>query len=240
MRALIIDDSRLARQELKHLLKGYENIVIVGEAANADEATVLINQLQPDLLFLDIQMPGKDGFELLESLEEAPKVIFVTAYDEYALKAFDYNALDYLQKPLQEDRLAAAIDKVVNDKLPKPAAGNSDGLLGAESQVFVKDGEQCWFVKLGDVRLLEVEGSYTKLHFDTHKPTVPKTLNHLESRLDPATFFRANRQQMINLKWIDRIEPWFSGSLRVHLKGDAEPIEISRRQTTRFKDLLSL
>ncbi len=239
MRALIIEDSRLARQELKHLLKGFPEVTIAGEAANADEAEALIAQLKPDLLFLDIQMPGRNGFELLEALEEAPDVIFTTAYDQYAVKAFEINALDYLQKPLQPERLRAAIEKVSACRTPPARPSPGSPALTAESQVFVKDGERCWFVKLSQVRLLEIEGSYTKIHFGHHSPMIPKTLNALEARLDPQTFFRANRQQMINLKWIDQIEPWFSGGLRITLTG-GETVEVSRRQANRFRELTSL
>lgn len=260
MRALIIEDSRLARQELKHLLAGFPSIELLGEAENAEQALELIPKLEPDLLFLDIQMPGKDGFELLEELEEAPAVIFTTAYDQYALKAFDYNALDYLQKPIQKDRLAAAIEKVTTKKVASnevasaalvPHSSKSDGripadttagsqaLLSPTSQVFVKDGDNCWFVKLGDVRLFEIEGSYTRIHFSDHKPMIPKTLNQLETRLDPSVFFRANRQQIVNLSSIQNIEPWFSGGLKLTLSG-GEEVEISRRQASKFKELTSL
>lgn len=245
MDAIIVEDSRLARQELKHLLKDIPEVTIIGEAVNADEALKLIPQLKPDLLFLDIQMPGKNGFELLEELDNTPHVIFTTAYDQYALKAFDYNALDYLQKPISKDRLAAALEKVSNNQLSTTSEQSEDPEqvkrvegLTSDSQVFVKDGDNCWFVKLAQIRLFEVDGSYTKIHFEDHHPMIPKTLNYLETRVDPKTFFRANRQQMINLKHIDKIEPWFSGGIKIYLKG-GEEIEVSRRQATKFKELMS-
>lgn len=240
MKTLIIDDSRLARNELKRLLKEFDNVQIVGEAASADEAKEKINELKPDLIFLDIQMPGKNGFELLEELEVLPEVIFSTAYDEYALKAFEYNALDYLVKPVQKQRLAGSVSKVY-DKIKKrenEQNSNQEGILTINDQVFVKDGERCWFVQLAEIRLFEVSGNYTTVYFDTSKPMITRTLNYLESRLDEKTFFRANRQQIINLKWIERIEPWFSGSLRIYLKG-GEEIDVSRRQTLKFKELMS-
>jgi two-component system LytT family response regulator len=187
MKALVIDDSRLARNELKRLLKEFETIEVVGEAADASEAKELIEEKKPDLIFLDIQMPGKNGFELLEELEEVPEVIFTTAYDEYAIKAFDYNALDYLQKPIQKDRLLGAINKV-SDKKEKVAARSEDRMT-ENHQVFVKDGDKCWFVQLSEVRLFEVDGNYTKLYFEDNKPMIPRTLNYLETRLDPQTFF---------------------------------------------------
>lgn len=236
MKSIVIDDSRLARNELKRLLKEFDNVQVVGEAANAMEAKEKIETEKPDLIFLDIQMPGKNGFELLEDLEYVPEVIFTTAYDEYALKAFEYNALDYLQKPVQKDRLAGAVSKVA-EKKEKRENENEDRMT-EDDQVFVKDGDNCWFVQLSKVRLLEVDGNYTKLYFEDNKPMIPRTLNYLESRLDPKTFFRANRQQIINLKWVDRIEPWFSGSIKIYMKGGHE-VDVSRRQTQRFKDLMS-
>ncbi len=236
MKALVVDDSRLARNELKRLLKEFDHVEVIGEAANAMEAKEKIENDKPDLVFLDIQMPGKNGFELLEDLEYVPDIIFTTAYDEYAIKAFEYNALDYLQKPVQKDRLAGAVSKVTEKKEKTELAG--EDRMTENDQVFVKDGEKCWFVQLSNVRLFEVDGNYTKLYFDEEKPMIPRTLNYLESRLDPKTFFRANRQQVINLKWVDRIEPWFSGSIKIYMKGGHE-VDVSRRQTQRFKDLMS-
>lgn len=235
MKALIIDDTRLARQELVYQLTDQEDIEIVGEAQNSEEAELLIKQFQPDLLFLDIQMPGRTGFDLLESLDEVPHVIFTTAYSEYAMKAFEVNALDYLKKPIIKERLKTALDKVRERMSEK----NEDRkMLTANSQVFVKDGERCWFVALKDVRILEIWDNYTRIYFQDEKPMIPRTLNYMESRLDPETFFRANRQQIVNLTWIERIEPWFSGSIRLFLK-DGSEVEVSRRQTAKFKQLMS-
>lgn len=245
MKALLVDDERLARNELRRLLDNFPKINIVGEAANAEEAIQLIDDLKPDLLFLDIQMPGKNGFELLQSLEgHVPEVIFTTAYDEYAIKAFEFNALDYLLKPVEQHRLAEAIQRVEEElshhEQDKKAKEEGHGkLLTENDQVFVKDGEKCWFVRLGKVRLFESMGNYVRLHFDDQKPLVLKSLNALEDRLDPKTYFRANRKHIINLSWIDKIEPWFSGGLLVTLRG-GDRIEISRRQAIRFKELLSL
>lgn len=244
MKTLLIDDERLARAELRRLLENFPNVTIIGEAANADEALPMIEDLQPDLLFLDIQMPGKNGFELLQSLEgKAPEVIFTTAYDDYAIKAFEFNALDYLLKPVELHRLTEALNRVEEDRRPADdaatAAKETPRPLSETDQVFVKDGERCWFVKLEKVRLFESMGNYVRLYFDDQKPLVLKSLNALEDRLEPATFFRANRKHIINLHWIEKIEPWFSGGLLVTLRG-GDKIEISRRQAIRFKDLLSL
>uniref|UniRef100_UPI0040480A70 LytR/AlgR family response regulator transcription factor n=1 Tax=Roseivirga sp. TaxID=1964215 RepID=UPI0040480A70 len=238
MKALIIDDSDLARQELKHLLKNRDDVQVIGEAENAEIAVEKIAELKPELLFLDIQMPGKDGFELLQELDDAPEVIFTTAFNHYAMKAFDHNALDYLQKPIKEDRLALALEKAtvkIRDRNNKISDKN---ILGLKNQVFVKDGENCWFVSLADIRILEIMGSYTRIYFKDQKPMIPRSLNYMESRLDPEVFFRANRQQIINLKYIQRIEPWFSGTLKVYLK-DGEEIEVSRRQSIKFREVMS-
>jgi len=247
MRTIIIDDERLARNELRRLLENFPKVDIVGEAANADEALPMIDDLQPDLLFLDIQMPGKNGFELLQAIEgKAPEVVFTTAYDEYAIKAFEFNALDYLLKPVDLSRLSEAIHRVEEELHQSTVAERPDAvkdhtkLLGESDQVFVKDGEKCWFVKLGKVRLFESMGNYVRLYFDDQKPLVLKSLNALEDRLDPTTYFRANRKHIINLQWIDKIEPWFSGGLLVTLRGSNDKIEISRRQAIRFKEMMSL
>lgn len=243
MRAIIIDDERLARAELRKLLQEFPEVEIVDEAANAEEGIAKIDSQQPDLIFLDIQMPGKTGFDMLEQLEKAPHVIFTTAYDEYALRAFEVNALDYLLKPVEPKRLADAIHKLSGNEArePRPAVGEfqNNSLLGENDQVFVKDGERCWFVKLSDIRLFESVGNYAKVFFGPNKPLILKSLNALEERLDEKFFFRANRKHIVNLRMIDKIEPYFNGGLLLELKG-GEKIEVSRRQTVKFKEMMSL
>lgn len=239
MKVLIIDDERLARKELSTLLAEYKDIEILGEAANADEAEEMIDKLNPDLIFLDIQMPGKTGFELLESLEKTPKVIFTTAYDEYALKAFEFNALDYLLKPIEPKRLTESINKIRKEVEAQAERQKSGNQLTVNDQVFVKDGDNCWFVRLKDVRLFESDGNYIKVYFDKNKPMIHKSLNALDEKLDNKHFFRVSRKHIINLEWIDEIETWFNGGLMVKLKG-GDKVEVSRRQATKFKDLMSL
>ena len=242
MRAIIIDDERLARTELRKLLQDYPEVEVVDEAANADEGINKIDSLQPDLVFLDIQMPGKTGFDMLAELERAPHVIFTTAYDEYALKAFEVNALDYLLKPIEPKRLADAMQKlhVAETKENHIVPENfNQSILTEVDQVFVKDGERCWFVKLSDIRLFESVGNYAKVFFGANKPLILKSLNALEERLDPKTFFRANRKHIVNLRMIEKIEPYFNGGLLLELKG-GEKIEVSRRQTVKFKEMMSL
>lgn len=240
MKALVIDDERLARKELISLLSDYPKIEIVGEAVNADDAEEKIAELNPDLLFLDIQMPGRDGFELLESLDVVPKVIFTTAYDEYALKAFEVNALDYLLKPIRKERLEECIQKaLVEENIEKAQAESAVYKLKLNDRVFVKDGDKCWFVKLSDVRFFESDGNYIKVYFDNFKPMIHKSLNALDKKLDDRSFFRASRKHIVNLSWVESIEPWFNGGLLVKMKG-GEKIEVSRRQASKFKDLMSL
>jgi two-component system LytT family response regulator len=240
MTALLVDDSRPARSELRLLLHAFSDIQVVGEAKNITEAEAQLRELAPDVLFLDIEMPGGSGFDLLEALDTAPRVIFTTAYNEYAVQAFEHNALDYLLKPIEEGRLATTVAKV-RQQLAQVQSLEIPPVfpLSAQEQVFVKDGEQCWFVRLADIRLFEIQGSYTQIHFDQHRPLLPRTLQQLESRLDPKVFFRVNRQQIINLKWVERITPWFSHTLKIKLKEGPE-VELSRKQSILFRELMSL
>ena len=242
MKALLIDDERLARNELRRLLAAFPEITIAGEAANAKQAREQLVALAPDLIFLDVQMPGETGMELLESLEPpVPHVIFTTAYDEFAVKAFELNALDYLLKPVDPARLAAAIGRL--QEKTSGAAGSAKSVarerLAAEDKVFVREGDRCWFVEVKAIRRLESEGNYTRVHFENAQPQLFRSLNAMEERLDPKYFFRANRRESINLAWIDKIEPWFSGGLLVLLKGGAK-VELSRRQAQDFREKMSL
>ena len=244
MRALVIDDERLARKELINLLNQLETVEVVGEAVNVEDAKEKIDQLHPDVIFLDIQMPEKTGFDLLEELDNLPHVIFTTAYDEYALKAFQVNALDYLLKPIEPKRLEDAVLKLQGKMEGIAKREEQEGLgsqkkLTLEDQVFVKDGDRCWFVRLSNVRLFESDGNYIKVYFDTFKPMIHKSLNALDERLDEKSFFRASRKHIINLGWVEAIEPWFNGGLVVTLKG-GDRIEVSRRQAARFKEMMSL
>jgi two-component system LytT family response regulator len=232
MRALIVDDERIARQELRRLLGAHPEIEIVGEAKNGEEALALIVQLSPDLLFLDIQMPGMTGFELLDRLEDVPQVIFTTAYDSFAIKAFEVNALDYLMKPIAPERLAAALTKLKRAEIAKTAAKTLD-------QVFVRDGERCWIVRVAEIYLLESDGNYTRLFFGKERPLILRSLAALEERLDPSIFFRAGRKHIVNLKWIDHVENGVAGNLIVTLK-TGQQVEMSRRQSARLKEILSL
>ena len=239
MKTLLIDDERLARNELRRLLVAFPHIEIVGEARTAQQARELIGSVRPDLVFLDVQMPRETGLELLESLEPpAPRVIFTTAHDEFAVKAFELNALDYLLKPVDPERLATALARLEERSAVAPAAAPT-GRLANEDKVFVREGDRCWFVEVRTIRLLESEGNYTRVHFADAQPQLFRSLNAMEERLDAKFFFRANRRQIINLAWVEKIEPWFSGGLLVHLKGGAK-VELSRRQAQEFREQMSL
>ncbi|HEY0947418.1 MAG TPA: LytTR family DNA-binding domain-containing protein [Opitutaceae bacterium] len=240
MNALLIDDERLARSELRRLLAAHPEIAVAGEAANTAQARQQLDMLRPDIVFLDVQMPGESGLEFLASLEPpVPHVIFTTAYDEFAVKAFEFNALDYLLKPVDPARLAAAVEKLRARTVTPPVPVEKPARLAAEDKVFVREGDRCWFVEVRAIRLLESEGNYTRLHFDDAQPQLFRSLNAMEERLDRKYFFRANRRQIINLQWIEKIEPWFSGGLLVELKG-GEKVELSRRQAQEFREKMSL
>lgn len=235
--AIIIEDSRLARNELKDLLLDFTEINILAEAENADVAFELIKAHKPDLIFLDIQLPGKNGFQLLEMLNNVPMVVFTTAFDEYAIKSFEYNTLDYLLKPVNPKRLSLAIDKVrqkMTENEERP-----DKKLNFDDQIFIKEGDKCWMIKISEIYLFEVDGNYTKVFFRNEKASLSRSLNFIEKKLPPEKYFRANRNSIINIDYIQNIENWFSGNLMVKLPYDNQ-VEISRRQAVVFKELYSL
>jgi two-component system LytT family response regulator len=237
MKTILIDDERLARKELSTLLNEYDFIDIVDECANADEAVVSIKKHKPDLLFLDIEMPEKSGFDLLEELEEIPQVIFVTAFDEYAIKAFEVNATDYILKPVDPKRLDQLMSKL--EKPKKKMDSEQSSKLSYEDQIFIKDGDNCWFVKLSEIRYFESVGNYVKVYFGENKPMLLRSLNKIEERLDEKEFFRVNRKHIVNMTWVEKVDNWFSGGLKLTLK-NGEEIEVSRRQSQRFRENRSL
>ncbi len=234
---LIVDDERLAREELKSMLKSESNLEIIGEASNATEAIQMIHDLQPDLIFLDIQMPGMNGLEMLKKLEEIPQVIFTTAYDEYAIKAFEVDALDYLLKPIDPSRLAEALKKIsLQDDFDSTSQPIDRYPLGPKDKIFIKENDKCWFVEIEKIRYFESEGNYVKIYFDTFRPMVIRSLNAIEDTLDPKLFFRANRRYIVNLNYIENVENWFNGGLQFTLTNGIK-IEVSRRQSMKFKEL---
>jgi two-component system, LytTR family, response regulator len=249
MRALLVDDERLARLELRRLLERHPTVEIIGEAASIAEAESQILALRPSLIFLDIEMPGGNSFELLDRLDLAelspvPTIIFTTAFDRYALKAFEVQALDYLLKPIDPRRLDEALARIRKQTID---AALDAGKASIESlstqpflqQFFVRDGELCWMVKAEYLRLIESEGNYVRLLFGPNRPLILRSLQSLQQRLDPAVFFRANRTQIVNLKWVDQVELNPDGSLTVILR-DGHRVEFSRRQSQIFRDRMTL
>jgi two-component system, LytTR family, response regulator len=233
VKALLVDDERLARSGLRRLLESHDDVTIVGEAANADDALSQIRRLNPDVVFLDVEMPGRSGLELLEELEDFPAVIFTTAYQEYAVRAFEVSALDYLLKPIAADRLDAALDKVRKIVSPRGAGPER------KQRVFLREGERCWIVSLEEIRVLESEGNYTRVYFAGNRPLIYKSLNALEARLDPEMFFRASRSHIVNLRDIQSLAPQPDGGLVATLTGGIK-VGISRRQSRKLKELMSL
>jgi two-component system, LytTR family, response regulator len=230
MKALIVDDEALARRELRRLLADHPWVEITGEAANVVEAAAKVEALSPELLFLDIQMPGGTGFDLLTRLDRVPHVIFTTAYDQHAVRAFEVNALDYLLKPIEPERLAGALGRVKNANAV--AVAERGAVL---EQLFVQDGPRCWFVPLREVRLLSAENNYVRLWWGKLQPLLGRPLGTLEQRLDPKRFFRANRAQILNLDFIESVDLGANGRLHVQLRDGGPEVEISRRQARLFR-----
>lgn len=231
----IVDDEILAIRELETLLIPFPKMEVIGKSERVSKAIDDINKLKPDLIFLDINMPGMDGFELLGKLDEVPEVIFVTAYDEFAIKAFEVNALDYILKPINPDRLKDTISKV-EKKLKDSALSTSQDKLGLDKKIFIKDGEKCFFVPIKDIFLLESEGNYVKVYFENKKPLLHKSLTYMDSRLPEDVFFRANRQYIINLNYIRNIEPYFNSTLLIEMQ-NGQKIDLSQRQSVKFRDM---
>lgn len=236
MKSLIVDDEPLARRELRRLLAEFPWVEIVGEAGDIDEAAARIETLAPDLLFLDIQMPGGSGFDLLARLDHVPHVIFTTAYDHHAVRAFEVSALDYLLKPIEPQRLAVALTKARSLPVEQGAEVPANDIL---ERIFVRDGVRCWFVPLREVCMLTAEGNYVRLFWGTERPLLGRPLHSLEQRLDPKRFFRANRRQIINVDFIENVELGVGGQLHVQLRGGSE-VDISRRQARLFRMQMSV
>ena len=235
-KTIIIDDERLAREEVKRALSPFPELKIVGEASDVKTAISLIESKRPDLIFLDIHMPEKSGFDLLEGLTTVPPVIFTTAYDQYAVKAFEVNALDYLVKPIRQERFTKTIAKIRKELTEKPY---NAAPFSVHQKIFFKDGENCYFVPLSDIRLIESYDNYARLYFGDKKAMIKRTLNMLEEKLDPKSFFRVNRGQIINIQYIQKISSHFKNKLRVILT-TGETLDVSTRQTAKFKNWNSL
>jgi two-component system LytT family response regulator len=236
MKALIIEDEPPARKELRFLLEAHPEIVVVGEAISPKQAADMIEELQPDLLFLDVHLRGGTGFELLDSyVGKRPAIIFTTAQPDFAVQAFDFAAVDYLVKPIRPERLAKAISKISESK----TTGVSEERLKRHDRIFIRDQEVSRYIAISEIRLIESEGNQSKIHFGNEALLIHRSLSCIEERLPVELFFRANRAQIVNLEKITSIEPWFSNSLRARL-ADNTIIEFSRRASLSFRETMAL
>ena len=238
MNIVIVDDSRLARKELAELLAEIPNTRVLAEVADVKSAVEAINTHKPDLVLLDIHLPDGDGFDVLENSDHTPRVIFTTAYEQHALRAFEFNALDYLLKPVSGERLQAALERCTIN-IAEPQEPGTPEFKSRNDQIFVRDGEHCHFIRLTNLRLINVEGNYVRLHFLNTKALLARSMNYIEEKLDPQVFFRANRQQIINMDYVANIEPWLNDGLLIKLR-DGTEVEVSRRQAKELKQQLEI
>jgi two-component system LytT family response regulator len=245
MKTIVVEDSRLAREGLVRMLKNFEGMDVVGAADRPSSALELVRAMRPDVIFLDIHMPGATGFDLLEQLDYAPRIVFTTAYSEHAIRAFDYNTVDYLLKPVSPERLAKAVGKL--REYPQQAPDQDEDLEPAEarqpldidSKIFIKDGEKCFLVSLSSIRYIESCKNYVLVHFDGKRAYVKKSMGSVEARLPKGYFFRVSRQHIVNLQAVAAVEESISLGYRLTLC-DGTVLEISRRNAAELKDLLSL
>ncbi len=240
MKAIVVEDSRLAREGLINMLRGFSGLQIVGEADHPTIALKLIQEVKPEVIFLDIHMPGESGFDLLEKLDYMPRIIFTTAYSEYAIRSFDYHAVDYLLKPISQARLALAINKLIasHDTANEIDRNNSKPPLDINSQIFIKDGEKCHLIALNSIRYFESCKNYVRIFFNEHNAFIKKSLSQIEERLPVKYFFRVNRQYIVNLQAIVSIEESISDGYEITMD-DGKQIDISRRNAHELKELLS-
>ncbi len=233
-KSIIVDDEELAREDLKVLLKDFSEIEIIGESETVEETKTLIKKLDPDLIFLDIQMPGKSGFDLLEEMQINAKIIFVTAYDEYAIRAFEVNAKDYLLKPVNKERLSLALERL---KTEQESEDDFQTKLEINDSIFLMVNNHYQFVKIGSIIKITSAGNYSEIYTSSKlKGLVLKSLKDWEVRLPGNYFVRIHRNAIINLEYVDRVEGWFNYSYKVFLKEVDEPLVISRRYAAKLKD----
>jgi two-component system LytT family response regulator len=235
IKAVIVEDSRLARLELKELLRAHPEVQVAGEAATVSQALELIRLNEPDLIFLDIHLPGGNGFELLEQLNQLPGIIFTTAFEQYALQSYDYETIDYLLKPIVPERLEKAIQKALSTLKTTDSTNNAPRI---PERIFVKDQHKAWLVALNDIRYFESKGNYTQVYFSGYSPLMLRSLQQLEGVLNPKQFMRINRQQIVGLGHVLQVAEASGNRLQLTLN-DGTVIEVSRRQVSKFKEMFS-
>jgi len=234
---MIIEDSELARFELKTLLRDYPQVELVGEADSVPAAISLVSKLKPDLILVDIDLPGGSIFDVLDQVELLPALIFTTAFEQHALESFRYNTIDYLLKPVHKNELARALGKI--DFLGNVSKDSLQTDTDTNERVLIKDGEKCWMVKSDEIRLVEAIGNYCRVYFNDNAPMIYRTLSKMEEKLPKRNFVRANRSQLVNLDHIKSSTPLKSGVLNLYLH-DGTEVSVSRRQTAKLKELLRL
>jgi two-component system LytT family response regulator len=235
LEALIVDDERLARKELRSLLAPFSEIAIVGEADSVERALALIESAQPNLVFLDIQLASETGFDLLERVGPADfKTIFVTAFDAYAIRAFEVNALDYLLKPVNPARLKQAVEKLLRDDEPAPLDLRP---LAFDDRLFLELGGRSIFLKIHDLTHILAAGDYSEIFtVKGQRHLVEKPLREWELRLPEKYFARIHRNCIVNLEYVERVESWFNRTHRIYLQGQVEPLTVSRRYAAKLKE----
>lgn len=236
MNIVIVDDERLARNELQRLLNAHEDVCVVGEAACVADGIRAVERMEPDLVLLDVQMPDGSGFDLLQALSAPPPVVFTTAHDQHAVRAFQVSALDYLLKPIEPELLARALDKQRRRMMLAPEAAAQ---APAEGRIFIQDGERCWLVELERIMLFESEGNYTRLYFDGQRPLLLRSLVQLEARLDQTRFLRVSRNRIVNMDFVEGIKPSPGGGLTLVLQ-DGVQVPMSRRRSVQFRQTAQL
>ena len=235
-KAIIIEDEQYAAIELKRMLLSYPEIEILAVADSVQKGITAINELKPQFIFLDVNLNGESGFDVLDKLDDVPLVIFVTANDRYAIKAFQISAVDYILKPVDPSRLDEAVTKI---KKTINHISTQNARLDIDKRIFIKDGEQCFFVKLSEIYQIESIGNYARVYFANNKPMIHKSLNYLEEKLPDNYFFRASRQFIVNINFIENVTPFFNNKLMVKMKNGGK-VEISQRQSIRFKELMGI
>ncbi len=233
MKIALVDDGQLACKAMQRMLMKIPNIEIVGEADNLKQAVALIQATEPDVVLLDISLPGGDGFELLSQLETVPLIIVATAHDQYALRAFEVNAVDYLLKPIESHRLVAAINRA-QSVLDERNKGNP-----LNERLYLQEDGRCWFIRVGDIERLESIGNYSRIYFGDHKPMIKRSLKQLHPLLPSDVFMRANRHQIINLDTITSVSAEDTHYIQLLLNTNTH-ITLSRRQSHYFKERWSL
>ena len=246
-RVLIADDEPLARERLRMLLRGEQWLEVVAECHNGPDAVSAIRDLRPDLVFLDVQMPGANGFEVIEAIgpSRMPPVVFVTAYDQYALRAFDVRALDYLLKPFDRERFEQALTRA-RQQLHQTGDGDLerrlrqlvDDLKETPHRVdrfVIKSGGRVYFVRADEVDWIEAAGNYVKLHVGTDSHLIRETMNAVEQKLSPEVFVRIHRCHIVNIEQVRELQPWFNGEYVVFLKNGTR-LTLSRGYRERLQD----